>query len=843
MDMNTATLPKKGLKARPYSMDMEDHIVTLPKRGLKTRPYSMDMNKDIATLPKKGLKTRPYNIGMGKKGFKKYDYNIDMEKKDLKKLTKGQLIKLLLKKVSNHEDLLDNDPFKDDVAREPTKPTPPPRTGKWESVKPKPIPRKSVNEDGYKPIPKPRTDRPLQIPKIKELNRALKGHAKSYEIELLDNLNPLNHFTQTRPQTESHLEDLLKTMKGFKFIETLEVTFEKDTIDSKIGKHVSIYKTAFFNGKAKIVTKVDDIEPELNMSRQEILNVIDKWVSEGSGWVIDRIDSHYINVTLYKPLNGSSYLELPTEFRNPKKGLINMKSKDDECFRWCHIRHLNPQIEHPERIKKEDKKMINELNYEGIEFPVSQKHYTKVEKRNSIRINVFGYENGQPFPIHISKETFEDQMNLLLIIKDRKKHYVLIKDFNAFMYNQSKHKERKHFCMYCLQCFSSERILANHVNNCLTINGAQAINMPKQGENIPKFNHFHKQLPVPFVIYADFEAITKKVQGCEQSEEMKKNTRSYTEAYQTHEDCGYGYKVVCCYDDKYSKYTRIYRGENAVYRFMEKMLEEVEYCKAVIKKRFNKPLVMTEVDEQHFKTMDGCHICSEKYTDKDVRVRDHCHITGKFRGSAHQECNLKLRIKSESLKIPVIFHNLRGYDSHFIMQQIGEIANKHGYTNKKGEKQDLNINAIPNNMEKYMAFMLGNHLTFIDSFQFMSSSLDKLVSNLPKDDLIYTSKAFKGKRLDLMSQKGVYPYDYMDSFEKFNEKELPTKDQFHSILNYQHITDDEYNHAKEVWNTFIIRTLGDYHDLYLVSDVLLLTGVFENFRKTCMQYYKLDPCH
>ena len=98
------------------------------------------------------------------------------------------------------------------------------------------------------------------------------------------------------------------------------------------------------------------------------------------------------------------------------------------------------------------------------------------------------------------------------------------------------------------------------------------------------------------------------------------------------------------------------------------MVEEVEYCKAVIKKHFNKPLVMTEDDEQHFKTMDGCHICGEKYMDKNVRS---CHITGKIRCSAHQECNLKLRIKPENL----IFHNLRGYDSHFIMQQIGEIAN------------------------------------------------------------------------------------------------------------------------------------------------------------------------
>ena len=168
-------------------------------------------------------------------------------------------------------------------------------------------------------IPKPRTHRPLQIPKIKELNRALKGHAKSYDIELQDNLNPSNHFTKTKALVESPLENLLKDMKGFKFIETLEVTFEKDAIDSKTGKHVSIYKTAFFNGKAKTFTKPNDIEPELSMSRQEILNVIDKWVSEGSGWVIDQIDSHYINVTLYKPLNGSSYIELPMELRNPKK--------------------------------------------------------------------------------------------------------------------------------------------------------------------------------------------------------------------------------------------------------------------------------------------------------------------------------------------------------------------------------------------------------------------------------------------------------------------------------------------------------------------------------------------
>ena len=276
---------------------------------------------------------------------------------------------------------------------------------------------------------------------------------------------------------------------------------------------------------------------------------------------------------------------------------------------------------------------------------------------------------------------------------------------------------------------------------------------------------------------------------------------------------------------------------------MEKLLEKVEYCKAVVKKHFNKPLVMTKDDEMRFKLMDKCHICNKRYTDKDMRVRDHCHITGKFRGSAHQECNLKLRVRPEDIKIPVIFHNLRGYDSHFIMQQTGEIAKNYAYKDRKGKEQPLTINAIPNNMEKYMAFMLGNHLNFIDSFQFMSSSLDKLVSNLPKEAFKYTSEEFTGKKLSLMSQKGVYPYDFTDSFEKFDQTELLTKELIYSVLNDQHITNDEYDHARKIWKAFNIKTMGEYHGLYLKSDVLLLADVFKSFRKTCLQYYKLDPCH
>ena len=176
------------------------------------------------------------------------------------------------------------------------------------------------------------------------------------------------------------------------------------------------------------------------------------------------------------------------------------------------------------------------------------------------------------------------------------------------------------------------------------------------------------------------------------------------------------------------------------------------------------------------------------------------------------------------------------------MQEIGEIVNKHAYTNKKGEKCQMNINAIPNNMEKYMAFMLGKHLVFLDSFQFMSSSLDKLVNNLPKESFKYTSQVFDDEKLDLMIRKGVYPYNNMDSFEKFKEQ-LPSKEEFYSVLNNEHISDDDYEHAKKGWETFLMKNMGAYHDLYLASDILLLADVFENFRKTCLEHYKLDPCH
>ena len=371
--------------------------------------------------------------------------------------------------------------------------------------KPIPTPRKSVKQmvkeyedhiilpplefrDDYKPISKPRTKKPVPLPrnKIEQVDKALKGYTKSFEINIKNNKDPLTQLQTTRMAIAYHIKSILPSMKGLKFIETLRVTFTKIS-DSEI-----VYKTAYFNSVPQTILNNLEVSESLQLSQQQILNKIAQWISEGSGWTIQSVDNHYLNIVKYEPMKGNSYIKLPQELRNSVKGLINMKNEDNECFRWCHIRHLNPQEKDPQRIKKSDKEYINKLDYTGIEFPVTIKQLNKIEKQNNININVFGYEDKQPYPIYVSKEKYEDHMELLLITENKNKHYVLIKDFNKFMYNHTKHKERKHFFMHCLQCFSSDRVLNNHKDNCLQVNGTQAVKMPDKDNNILKFNNFHK---------------------------------------------------------------------------------------------------------------------------------------------------------------------------------------------------------------------------------------------------------------------------------------------------------------------------------------------------------------
>ena len=722
----------------------------------------------------------------------------------------------------------------------PTAPVPLPRLKIIRPIKPVPtrLQRKVKNViDQIAPYYRPETIREFRrnlkfIPKditITERSNALRGNVKSYEVPIINTYDPGVQLNSTKRAIFDLLMKLLTVKRGFKYNTTLRVRLSKSTEDGVI------YREPYFNAGPFTVTNRLDIEESIDNGIERILELIAVWLSEGSGWVFESVKLHIINIVSYFPLRGSSYIELPEELRNPMKGLINLKNTDNKCFLWCHNRHLNPLIVHPERITKADRESVKRLDYTGITFPVTVKDIYKIEKQNKINICVFGYD-GEAYPIRISETNFTDHLELLWIEEGDKSHYVLIKDFDRFMFSFNDHKEKKYFCLRCLHCCSSASVLEDHKQDCLLLNGAQAIKMPEAGSKIYFKNH-KKMLPAPFVIYADFESITEKIDGC-----LPSDDKSYTSTYQSHKACSYGYKLVCRYDNSYSKPVEIYRGEDCIEKFIMKMLSEVKDCIKIVIEHFQKPLVMTDKNETHFQNSTICHICEIKFNeekDKDKpskqKVRDHCHITGKYRGAAHSNCNLKWSISAENLKIPVIFHNLKGYDCHFIMQNIGHLI-----------RQDFNINVdvIASNFEKYIGFRLGNYLTFIDSFSFMSQSLDRLSSNLSDNAFFYSKKAFPNDdQFRIIKRKGVYPYDYMDSFQRFSEKSLPAREDFYSILNDTNISESDYEHAKQVWSEFQIKDLGDYHDLYLRTDVLLLADVFESFRKTCLEYYRLDPCH
>ena len=251
---------------------------------------------------------------------------------------------------------------------------------------------------------------------------------------------------------------------------------------------------------------------------------------------------------------------------------------------------------------------------------------------------------------------------------------------------------------------------------------------------------------------------------------------------------------------------------------------------------------MTKEQEDIYNTTDTCWICSNET--KEDKVRDHCHITGKYRGAAHRNCKPKLKTPK---KLPIIFHNLEGYDGHFIIKALNHF-------------QNIKIEVIPKSTEKYMSIIINKNITFIESMQFLNSSLDTLVKNLEDDDFKHLTSEFSREHLDLLKNKDIYPYEWVDDIRIFNYPRPPPKSAYNSRYN-QHKkekdpkirkeTEDqrkerkekEYNHINTTWRVFNFKTFKDLDNHYLRKDVLLLAAVFEKFIKTCLKYYSLDPVH
>ena len=668
--------------------------------------------------------------------------------------------------------------------------------------------------------PPPQPAPPVQPPAQQAALNNTVRRVTFYPVNQLDILQSMNEL-------EFRVTDLLEHERdrhlGIKWYMALTAEYSKLNVDGD-----QITTEQVFTSATAAAVNDDDIVNQLATAMQEINRHSQEFQAEGSGWALERVVSLTVHTVAYQPLMGNSYVKLP-KFMASKKAVLNIQNRDDKCILWSILAHLHPVAyrNHPQRVTKYQP-YEQELNMTGVSYPTPLSDICKIERNNNISINVLGYdETDLVYPLYRTKQVKEKHVNLLLIKEGEKSHYCLIRNFSRLMAHRSKYCGKAHYCFNCLHGFTEKRILDRHTELCYS-QIPQKIVFPEKEKTV-KFKNIKNQLRVPFVIYADFECYTEKI-----ANPASNPNQTNTTAYQHHKPSGFSYMVVSA-KAEYTKAPVVYRGPNVVDTFFESIMKEENQIKDILKNP--QPMRMTPDEERTFQQAQDCHICDQPLGAD--RVRDHDHLTGDYRGAAHNECNLALKYKKVndrmvfSFVIPVIFHNLRGYDGHVLMESLGKYKKRR-------------ISCIPNNSERYISFSLGS-LRFIDSFQFLGTSLEKLVNNLAaegKDKFkLLTRYVVDPTKQDLLLRKGVYPYDYVDGPARLEETVLPPQPAFYSILNQEAISAEDYAHAEEVWKIFRCRTLGDYHDVYLKSDVILLADVFEGFRDTAMETYKLDPAH
>ena len=615
-------------------------------------------------------------------------------------------------------------------------------------------------------------------------------------------------------------------------------------------------------------------EPNIyNILRERLTNLIEEKVGEDSigesGLVYEGLESITITISQNSRARGSSFIELPKTIAN-KKATINVHNySDQKCFLWAilSIKHKVDGKNHPNRVSHY-KQYEKELNFKDIDFPVKIKDISKFERQNNIAINVFGCMESQAiYNLHIS--IFHDRPELydrkieLLYIEDETHtngHYVGITNFNKLatrIVNGYKLKVTKdsyfNICRKCIVPFNSEKEYKKHLTYCKT--GSPAVKLPTESDKTIKFKNFHRKFRHNVAIYADTEALL--VRG---------------ENKTIHKVCSMGILAVSELELKTNK-LYLNRGRNCVQQCFE-------HIKRIVDEYFEKSQQFPHYDVSSpdviaAKQTKKCWLCegTEFGRDDKTPVIDHCHATGKILGLAHSICNSK-RINNQF--IPVYFHNLSRYDSHFLVDSLKYFG-------------DGQLTIIPKTDENYIAFgkdytptgrQRAIKLQFLDSYRMLPSSLDELASNLLRSNGIASFKNFKRyfnesyekillwnekfteKKMktilkpnydvefkeheltyEIPRLKGVYPYDFTDCWDRFEHSETLTREDFYDSLNKREISEQAYQQYLKVWNALSIKTLGAYSDLYLLTDVIVLADVFEAFRDTCINSYQLDPVY
>ena len=431
----------------------------------------------------------------------------------------------------------------------------------------------------------------------REGQSAFKKFARVYIIEGDDSYRSSFEFLEDA--TDS-IVSILRRNKETKVKLIFRCNMAKDDMEGG----VKIAEFAFSSNIETNLEVTDENELYFQMIDliEERVQKLDK--AEGTGWYFHSVVQLELHTVNYKPLRGGSYIDLP-QYIKAKKAVINIKNKDEKCFLWCVLRALNPTNKNHERIDRDLQSKVNTIDMGDIKFPVELKAINKFESLNSnITIHVYGYnENDKIYPLRISEDIDRPhKIDLLYISNEDTNHYCLIKHFERLVGSQiSKHKERVHICRRCLNPFPKEESLKTHNEYCKT-NDCIILKMPTKDNNKLSFKNHWKTERVPFIIYADTEALIKPIQNCESNPKNK-----YTRKYQKHEPISFSYYIKCSYRNDFLE-PRTYTGIDAMQKF-------VEWIEQDVKNIANTPcvdIIFGEEEAVRFNKATNCWICEKE---------------------------------------------------------------------------------------------------------------------------------------------------------------------------------------------------------------------------------------
>ena len=576
--------------------------------------------------------------------------------------------------------------------------------------------------------------------------------ARQFIIRGDDSLSPQEFFRKARGEIVLLLRQNPQTK--------VQCILNVEMIQNRIGEDDVTSDPFFRSGQKENLGNNFEIAEEMI---QEMIEAMENYNKRGSNWIFKKAIRLEVNFVRWKPLSGSGWIPMPEKLAQ-KKAIINIKNTDNFCFKLCMARAKNPVKSHPEVVTEKLRRQAEEFDWTGCTFPMAVDKIKFFEKRNDVSVNVY-YWDKAVYPLKITKEEKPFHVDLLLLKKDSQTHFALIKNFSRLASSQvTGGKTERFFCKRCLNSFPRVESLEKHKEICGEFAAAK-VELPG-GKCF--FKNWERMMHIPVVGYADFESILKPLRGKDKTHE--------------HIPCGFCFHLVSPFLEMEPVLKRAENETNQLPQdFIRELISRVKEAHLSLPKKEMIPLSSEEWKK--FNESEVCWLCRGKFGEKP-KVRDHCHYTGKFRGAAHQSCNLKFQRPKFT---PVFLHNLQNYDAHLFVRALGLMD------------EVLKIKCIPNNDEKYISFslefelkkikkwdfekkdcieiVLKHEIRFLDSFKFTLAGLESLVKNLSLEDMKETSRFF-GKKIDLVSRKGIYPYEYMDDFKKIQKAKSAEKNFF-----------------------------------------------------------------